>query len=168
MVKSVKKSGAKVAPKPKVDAQAVMDALNANISKVCDFAIIDIKAGRSKVASHFDKLPDRVGPIPDEFKLPFVLQGHLNGINSANDGESQEFSAHVDKIAFDGKLDEPAQDAVVQAVRTDLLERSKIGIAKCGQMLTRTDLTHRDWLQHAYEEALDVANYLNRSIIGID
>jgi len=104
MVKSVKKSGAKVAPKSKVDADALMKALNAKKGVVSDFAIIDIKSGRGAVADHFDKLPDRVGPIPDEFKLPFVLQGHLNSINSANDGESQEFSAHVDYIEFNANL----------------------------------------------------------------
>lgn len=67
-----------------------------------------------------------------------------------------------------GTKDEIAADAVVEAVRSDLLQRSKVGIAKYGKMLTRDDLSHRDWLQHAYEEALDLANYLKRSIMDID
>lgn len=60
------------------------------------------------------------------------------------------------------------QDAVVEAVRGDLLRRSQFGIAKYGVTLERTDLTLRDWLQHAYEECLDQANYLKRSIIELD
>lgn len=39
---------------------------------------------------------------------------------------------------------------------------------KYGVTLERTDLNLRDWLQHAYEECLDQANYLKRSIVEID
>jgi hypothetical protein len=60
------------------------------------------------------------------------------------------------------------QDAIVEAVRADLLRRSQFGIAKYGVTLERTDLKLRDWLQHAYEECLDQANYLKRSIMEID
>ncbi|MCF6112359.1 hypothetical protein [Mesorhizobium muleiense] len=59
-------------------------------------------------------------------------------------------------------------DTVVAAVRADLLRRSELGIAKYGVTLDRTDLSLRDWLQHAYEEHLDAANYLKRAIIEID
>lgn len=59
-------------------------------------------------------------------------------------------------------------DSVVEAVRADLLRRSQFGIAKYGTTLDRTDLSLRDWLQHAYEECLDQANYLKRSIREID
>lgn len=59
-------------------------------------------------------------------------------------------------------------DRVIEAVRDDLLRRSQFGIAKYGTTLDRTDLKLRDWLQHAYEECLDQANYLKRSILEID
>ncbi len=59
-------------------------------------------------------------------------------------------------------------DSVVAAVRADLLRRSELGIAKYGQTLDRTDLTLRNWLQHAYEETLDQANYLKRAIMELD
>lgn len=59
-------------------------------------------------------------------------------------------------------------DTVVEAVRDDLLRRSRVGIAKYGVTLDRTDLTLRDWLQHTYEETLDQANYLKRTIIELD
>lgn len=57
-------------------------------------------------------------------------------------------------------------DSVVEAVRADLLQRSKIGIAKYGVTLDRADLNLRDWLQHAYEETLDQANYLWQQGLG--
>lgn len=59
-------------------------------------------------------------------------------------------------------------DSVVEAVRQDLLQRSQVGIAKYGITLERTDLRLRDWLQHAYEETLDQANYLKRAIIELE
>jgi hypothetical protein len=62
----------------------------------------------------------------------------------------------------------PPVDPVVEAVRADLLQRSQIGIAKYGVTLARQDLNLRDWLQHAYEEHLDAANYLKRAIIELD
>lgn len=60
------------------------------------------------------------------------------------------------------------RDRVVEAVRDDLLRRSQLGIKKYGATLERTDLTLKDWLQHAYEETLDQANYLKRAIISIE
>ena len=59
-------------------------------------------------------------------------------------------------------------DKVVEAVRQDLLKRSELGIKKYNTTLDRTDLDLKDWLQHAYEEALDMANYLKRSIIELE
>lgn len=60
------------------------------------------------------------------------------------------------------------RDPIVEAVRQDLLDRSQVGLAKYGVGLDRTDLTLRDWLQHAYEETLDKANYLKRTILELD
>ena len=59
-------------------------------------------------------------------------------------------------------------DKVVEAVREDLLQRSQVGIKKYNTTLERNDLDLKDWLQHAYEEALDMANYLKRSIIELE
>lgn len=60
------------------------------------------------------------------------------------------------------------QDKIVNAVCNDLQERSKRGIEKYNTTLERTDLELKDWLQHAYEETLDKANYLKRAIIEIE
>jgi hypothetical protein len=60
------------------------------------------------------------------------------------------------------------RDSIVDAVRQDLLVRSQLGIKKYGVTLDRTDLSLQDWLQHAYEETLDQANYLKRAIVELD
>ncbi len=60
------------------------------------------------------------------------------------------------------------KDSVVEAVREDLLRRSQAGVAKYGVTLDREDLTLEEWLQHAYEETLDQANYLKPAIIEIE
>ena len=52
------------------------------------------------------------------------------------------------------------KDSIIEAVCVDLRKRSKVGYKKYGKTLDRTDLTLLDWLNHAYEEALDTANYL--------
>ena len=59
-------------------------------------------------------------------------------------------------------------DMVIDAVRHDLLSRSQLGIKKYGVTLSEGGLSHRAFLQHAYEEALDLANYLKGAIIRLD
>ena len=53
---------------------------------------------------------------------------------------------------------------LLQAVIDDLVAREERGKAKYNTTMDRTDLTHQEWLQHAYEEALDMALYLKKSI----
>ena len=50
-------------------------------------------------------------------------------------------------------------DTICEAVAEKLAQRSLIGQKKYGTKLTREDLSERDWLQHAQEEAMDLANY---------
>lgn len=59
-------------------------------------------------------------------------------------------------------------DKVVLAVMADLNRRSEVGIKKYNTTLERTDLELRDFLQHAYEECLDQANYLKRAIMELE
>ena len=60
------------------------------------------------------------------------------------------------------------QDTVVEAVREDLKRRSDLGLVKYGTTLGNSGLSHRAYLVHAYEEALDLANYLKGSILEFD
>lgn len=46
----------------------------------------------------------------------------------------------------------------------DLLFREEKGRAEYGTTMDRKDLTEEQWLQHAYEEALDLAIYLKKII----
>jgi hypothetical protein len=75
----------------------------------------------------------------------------------------------INDIVVNGhKINNPTVDTVVRAVRQDLLDRSELGIDKYNNTLDRTDIDLKGWLQHAYEECLDQANYLKRSIIEIE
>lgn len=49
-----------------------------------------------------------------------------------------------------------------------IASRQQLGIKKYGQTVEQNPLTHRQWLQHALEEALDMAVYLQRAIEEID
>lgn len=53
---------------------------------------------------------------------------------------------------------------LLQAVIDDLVAREERGKAKYNTTMDRTDLTHQEWLQHAYEEALDMALYLKKAM----
>jgi hypothetical protein len=64
----------------------------------------------------------------------------------------------------DATFVENTTDKIVLSVMNDLNERSKAGLNKYGVTLDREDLTRKEWLQHAYEECLDKANYLKKLI----
>ena len=55
-------------------------------------------------------------------------------------------------------------DPIVSAVKADLDARSARWQAKYATTLARHDLSLADWLNHAYEEALDMALYLKRAM----
>lgn len=50
----------------------------------------------------------------------------------------------------------------------DIATRQSMGIAKYGTTVADNPLVLRQWLQHAYEEALDYAVYLRRAMAEID
>ncbi len=53
-------------------------------------------------------------------------------------------------------------DSNVEEVRQMLRERMHRGLNKYGVNTDRTDLSTEEWIQHAIEEALDLAVYLTR------
>jgi len=59
-------------------------------------------------------------------------------------------------------------DSNVEKNREMLLQRSIVGLAKYGVTTDNNPLTLRAWLQHALEEALDMANYLQAAITKLD
>ena len=53
---------------------------------------------------------------------------------------------------------------ILQIVIAELKVREERGLSKYGTTMDRTDLTNTQWLQHAYEEALDLSLYLKKLI----
>jgi len=53
---------------------------------------------------------------------------------------------------------------LLNEVIKDLNDREAKGLDTYGTTMDRTDLTEKEWLQHAYEEALDLALYLKKLI----
>ena len=51
---------------------------------------------------------------------------------------------------------------ILDEVINDLKQREQKGLSTYGTTVDRTDLTEKEWLQHAYEEALDLAIYLKK------
>lgn len=62
----------------------------------------------------------------------------------------------MDFITIDNK------DTVVYRIASLLRSRSETGIRKYGTTLDRTDLEVKQWIDHAIEECLDQALYLQR------
>lgn len=52
------------------------------------------------------------------------------------------------------------EETVINKIR----ERAKIGKDKYNTTMERTDLTNKQWLIHAQEEAMDLAIYLQKLI----
>jgi hypothetical protein len=48
----------------------------------------------------------------------------------------------------------------------DLYKREIRGLKEYGTTMDRTDLSQDEWLQHAYEEALDLALYLKKLLLN--
>lgn len=59
-------------------------------------------------------------------------------------------------------------DPVVEANRDLLRSRSNLGVKKYGCTLASSGLTLRDFLNHALQESLDHANYLQAAIMRLD
>lgn len=55
-------------------------------------------------------------------------------------------------------------DSIVQKVQKEMTSRAEMGFNKYKQTLDRTDLSVIDYLQHAKEEAMDLALYLEKTI----
>lgn len=67
----------------------------------------------------------------------------------------------VDHIADTSKM---IPSGIESLVCDDIAKRQQVGIAKYGTTVAENPLTHAQWLQHAYEECLDMAVYLKRAM----
>lgn len=73
-----------------------------------------------------------------------------------------------DKFKDGGFVPKQSPDSNVEKNREMLLQRSIVGLAKYGVTTDNNPLELREWLQHALEEALDMANYLQAAISKLD
>lgn len=119
----------------------------------------------------------KISELPEEVRLKaLVYQKEASSrLDKNTDILSDAFQWAFTKegFAYWEKLDEAIStnnsiinttDKIVLSVMNDLNERSKVGIKKYGVTMERNDLTRKEWLQHAYEECLDQANYLKKLI----
>lgn len=59
-------------------------------------------------------------------------------------------------------------EGIESGVCLDIARRQKMGMAKYGTTVAENPLSLKQWLNHAYEEALDQSIYLKRAIAEID
>jgi hypothetical protein len=53
-------------------------------------------------------------------------------------------------------------DSIVESLVNQLRDRSAVGMAKYNTNLDRNDLTIKEWVEHAKQEAMDLALYLEK------
>jgi hypothetical protein len=58
----------------------------------------------------------------------------------------------------------PQPTGVEALVCADITKRQQLGISKYGTTVSENPLNHRAWLEHAYQECLDMAIYLRRAM----
>lgn len=58
----------------------------------------------------------------------------------------------------------PKPMTIEQKVCEKIASRAELGLRKYGTTMQRTDLSRLQWLQHAQEEAMDLAVYLQKLI----
>jgi hypothetical protein len=62
----------------------------------------------------------------------------------------------------------PNPGVIEERVVAEIRARRERGVAKYGVGMERSDLSVLQWLQHAKEEALDLAIYLEKLIVEIE
>lgn len=88
-----------------------------------DFAILDVKQGRAKLAKHFEKRP-RMGVCPEDLRIPVTIAGYLDGQAGNDDGTSIEFSVHVDHVETE-PLPKRINQFLVDCFGTDKVDPKK-------------------------------------------
>lgn len=61
-------------------------------------------------------------------------------------------------------VNKPQPSGIEAIVCRDIAERQRLGIAKYGKTVSQNPMNHRAWLEHAYQECLDMAIYLRRAM----
>jgi hypothetical protein len=56
------------------------------------------------------------------------------------------------------------EEKVIEKIR----QRAELGLNKYNTTMERTDLTLKEWINHAMEEAMDLSVYLQRILMMLD
>jgi len=73
-----------------------------------------------------------------------------------------------DEFSNQSNLTDAYLSGIELRVASDIAARQRIGILKYGTTVYDNPLPLREWLEHAYQEALDLPIYLKRAIEEID
>lgn len=79
--------------------------------------------------------------------------------------EEQKFLKKIEmkvKDTMSEWIEAQVKDSVVQSVINKFKQRSEVGIKKYNTTLDREDLTDKEWINHAQEEAMDLILYLEK------
>jgi len=75
---------------------------------------------------------------------------------------SPEFIERIRSLDLENEVTTMVVSGTEAEVCEDISKRQQMGIKKYGQTVADNPLNETQWLQHAYEEALDLAIYLKR------
>lgn len=81
-----------------------------------------------------------------------------------SDNYNCKYCEYAGKFCDGPGLVKHSPDSNVEKNRELLLQRSIVGLQKYGVTTCKANLTQKEWLRHALEEALDLANYLQAEI----
>ena len=84
------------------------------------------------------------------------------------EGAETHIQKNLNKIGYVSEIEEVSPDGNIEKNRKMLLDRSILGFKKYGFTTETNPIELRDWLQHALEESLDMANYLQAAITKLD
>lgn len=63
------------------------------------FVLLDVLGkARFKLEKHFKKHAPKMGPTPEEHRIPVIIVGHMIDVWGSDDGTSIEFSVEVDEV----------------------------------------------------------------------
>ena len=87
----------------------------------------------------------------------------LNEVKEGSDAAIAQLKKVIDSISRVEELDlrsfeKNIEEKVIEQIR----QRARVGKNKYGVTMERTDLTIKEWVQHAQEEAMDLAVYLEK------
>ena len=98
-----------------------------------------------------------------------VMSNTKNAISQSLMEESRATSDYIDRHLLAALVEVAThlpKDSITCAVMEDLKHRADRGLQKYNTTLGEND--HQNMLQHAYEEALDMAQYLKKEIVTLN